>query len=882
MQTLSPFSQTKRETFIDIDSYFGGRIASTSSTLVVGCQNCNSSETTPQKSGEVYVYTPSPTRSFWTASQILTADTVTFLGEHVALHAELIVATGDAPLSLGTSQSIADFPTRAVIFQRPPPAAAGKERDGVRGGYSQLQVLTVPNPTSYTISEIAVYDETIALSASKYSQSLNPNEIYIYYPSTPRFGRGGQSSGPKGKSKAAVQWSLHQTLNNLGSTFVLNFYLSIQGNNLVYSSFHATKDQVILYKRYSLTGQWEHSAVSGVDVFEANGGTYDLFATLTPDQKLYFVNLGATTAPTLFKPIDLNPSSFHCLEIFVGDHFGDGWDSAVLTMEAPSGHKVSYAPACDTYNPISYRYCPFSSDDRGVYKLRVEHVQEASFSWEIMWKVYDERTREWYFGTHATEMDFEWSERFTDFTARRMEHLHLNVTACAQCALLPRAHTSAKPKPKPQSQPSLKHLRSLHGKSVTTSPTMSPAPTIEVTGLEPSSSLYFKMSNAASDTSTWFDSENSGTNYYISDVKGKKLFQTGTACTNGVSELSCWVELPDGDYLARVGGALDASVNRQWKFCGGIHYQAKQTELYFSVEYGVCTPSLARSHANVCNNVLKVTTLYIEIQLLGDFSLSHSLASGASQEIKSFIDRFLSKTLGHVSVSLDVTSTAFTDSSALVGVLVGLSSLGEDEASVLVSVLKDSSLVGLEKSTLALHGVHGIEAMSLQSIKYFDEMEDMQAIDESSFHLITDFVTGDMAADGVLDENEIEFSSSSGKMNYFQFKNNWYVFGSAGVTLAILFAVVFFYAEMGGSSSPTMLPSPDAGLSPDKTSQVAAILDRSLYKIVVVSTANTTTGTPTTTTTASKPRPGSVDKAGRGRGKKGKSAKKMVKKLTVV
>jgi hypothetical protein len=260
---------------------------------------------------------------------------------------------------------------------------------------------------------------------------------------------------------------------------------------------------------------------------------------------------------------------------------------------------------------------------------------------------------------------------------------------------------------------------------------------------------------------------------------------------SGLAEVSCWAELPEGDYVARVGGALDGSVTRQWKFCGGIHYQAKQTELYFSVEFGVCIASLARSHSNVCNNVLKVTTLYVEIHLSGDFSLSQSLASGSSQVIKSFIDTFLYKKIGQFSVSADISSTSFEDSSVTVGVLVGVNSLNDAEVSSLVSVLKESAENGLATSSLDLHGEYGIETMSFRSIKYWDEVEDMHAIDESSFHLITNFVTTDL----VLEDRQEHSSTSTMNMKYYfkELEHDWYAYASAAVTLAILVVVVFSF-----------------------------------------------------------------------------------------
>ena len=712
MQTLAPYSRNKHETYVDIDSFFGGSIATTTSLLAVGCQNCNSTEVVPpQQSGEVYLFSPGSGRNQWSVMQILTADRIKFLGEHVAVHNDIIVATGDQYQS-NSVQTIKDFPTCAVIYQRQQDAKDGKN-------FRNQQVLTIPNPSSYVISEIAVFDETVVLSASKYSYLANPNEIYVYYPNTERYG------GMKAKSRP-VQWSLHQTLSSLGQTYVLNFYLNIMGNNLIYSSFDPTKDQVILYKRYTLGGQWEHTATSGVDVFETDVGTSDLFATLTPDMRVYFTNLG--TAGSLFKPIDLNPSSYKCLQITVGDQFGDGWDSAVLSVESPDGSKVTYSPRCDSYNPIMYRYCPHSGQTRGLHKLRVENVENSNFPWEIWWKVYDERAKESYLGTYETGMDFEWSEQFLDFTPRRMRNIHINDTVCTLCSPGPLPRNS-KPKPKPKLSVKSRHL---HGKEATSSPTLSPAPTIEVTGLDTSLSLQIKMSNSGNDASPWFSSENSGTNYYISDVDGKNLYASGTLCVSGMTEVSCWAELKDGEYVIRVGGALDDSNNRQWKFCGGIHYQGKQTELFFSVKYGICYPSLARSHASLCNNVLKVTMLSFDIVVISEAESSVKV-NDLTVTLKSYIDNYLHKRIGQVSSSTNIISSSTNGAVSRLTVLVGVTLINEVEMLSLVSLLQDGGDMEIAPASLEYK-------LFLQSIAFADEVDNFYTVDESSFQLVSNFV----------------------------------------------------------------------------------------------------------------------------------------------
>lgn len=81
-----------------------------------------------------------------------------------------------------------------------------------------------------------------------------------------------------------------------------------------------------------------------------------------------------------------------CLQIWLSDHYRDGWDTAVLTVRAPDLTNDTFHPHCDQVEPFHVRYCPYSPDDEGVYIVKVFAATQARFYWEISWQVLEEST----------------------------------------------------------------------------------------------------------------------------------------------------------------------------------------------------------------------------------------------------------------------------------------------------------------------------------------------------------------------------------------------------------------------------------------------------------------------------------------------------------
>lgn len=445
------------------------------------------------------------------------------------------------------------------------------------------------------------------------------------------------------------------------------------------------------------------------------------------------------------------------------DEFDDGWDVAELIVESPSGVKRSYKTDCDSVNPLVHRYCPLFNDEvesKGIHKMYIVNGKEAKFNWEILWRVYDESTATWLIGDVNTEMDFEWQYHGSSFLNTRVHKLRQNLT-CTVCAANEEeweAHERSHHKSKPKSK-ALQNLRALHSRQETSTPTVSPAPTI----VTDSSKEWnkFEMINAVAGgiTDSWFNADGHGTFFYISDPQGKKLIHSGSACGAGNVAVSCFLKLEDGEYTLRVTGANDLHrLQRRWKFCQGLNYQTSQTELYFSIVDGVCFPVMTRHQTLVCNNVLKVTHLQVEIGLTGDFTnlvgYEKSISVGQLEPISLATSTALQQLLGYEEYSSSVVRIDQASANSILVVIdVGFKHLNENMYSTLQGLefgdVGASSRLKIQNAVLstavssATHDsavVDSLTGVTVHSISIADESVDENSQDESKFQQVTDFI----------------------------------------------------------------------------------------------------------------------------------------------
>ena len=471
------------------------------------------------------------------------------------------------------------------------------------------------------------------------------------------------------------------------------------------------------------------------------------------------------TDQDLNAPVHIKPEGYDCLHIWVQDEFDDGWDVAELIVESPSGIKRSYKTECDSTNPQVHRYCPLFDDadvaqSKGIHKMYIENGKEAKFNWEILWKVYNEATATWLVGDIHTEMDFEWQYHDHLFLNTRLHNARKNLTCtvCPANAAEWETYQRHLHPPKLKSK-ALQNLRALHHRSDTSSPTVSPAPTIAIDYSADWNVIEIVNDNAGGITDPWFDPEGHGTFFYISDPDGKKLVYSGSACGVGNVAVGCYVKLDDGDYTLRVTGANDQhTLQRRWKFCQGLNYQASQTELYFSIVDGVCYPVMTRHQTLVCDNILKVTNLHVEVVLSGDFSSviggdGKSVTLNQLQPIASATSSALQQIFGFVEDSSSVIAVTRSSESTIVLIIdVGFKNLDE---SLYFSTLKTLELGGgtsyrtviqnsiLSAPTSAAYDhsvVDGLSGVSVMKISIADETVDYASEDESSYHKIINFI----------------------------------------------------------------------------------------------------------------------------------------------
>jgi hypothetical protein len=299
-------------------------------------------------------------------------------------------------------------------------------------------------------------------------------------------------------------------------------------------------------------------------------------------------------------------SKWDCLLISLEDHFNDGWDTAKLQVDVPGGDKDFFTSRCDTPNPFQFRYCPADKGDSGLYKFSISNGEEAKFHWEQLWRVYEESTGNWYTGNWDTKMDFEWNSNQAQFVSKKIEHELPNNITCKAC--------KTKPTEKPSSR-----LRQLKTKDHTVHPTISPAPTVQ-TSLGVSGPWQELKLTSTTPTNDWFDSQHKGTSYYISTKDGKRLLSTGTMCPwqANAAGATCWEDYPDGEYILRVGGALDRTTDHLYTFCGAINTQTQESQMVFRVSNGECTIVSHIKSKNFCATSVHITqAAMVEISILG-------------------------------------------------------------------------------------------------------------------------------------------------------------------------------------------------------------------------------------------------------------------------
>lgn len=520
----------------------------------------------------VYIYHGNKEGNSWSSVQRLQIEDepIDRLGRASSIYGDTFISTA--------RQTSSPFTWYTTIFTKAP----GKKP------WSYQQVLRGDN----SIIQLSIHRDTIITSDTSYNS--NEGRVLVYLPSFTRYAddnadsrRLYSSRSLVGKPPPQAKWSLQQQLvsdvprasDYFGQNAEINHNTIVAVIASVPNSNH-----VLVFTRPSY------------------------YSPFTLQQKLtqsssHFANvLGATmiSADTFFPKFHTQTSNWSCLMFALSDQFGDGWDGARLLIEAPDGTSDAYASRCDTPNPFYFRYCPYLPTDTGLYKISIIDAESAKYPWEILYRVKNEATGEWFSGDQHTKMDFHFQN--LTFYPRKMEHLMHNTSSCIAC----------KPKPSPKAKTKPPPHRQL---ADTASPTMAQS---EVDYWQ-----YLVLStNDLADV--WYFNDLTTTSYYISDISGKKLHKVGTKCNDTVFSESCWQVLPDGDYILRVGGALnDDSSSIDWNFCGIAG--GAQEEMIFRVSDGECTAFSKVTRSQYCTDTVGLIAVGKGVVLVSGATMYASL-----------------------------------------------------------------------------------------------------------------------------------------------------------------------------------------------------------------------------------------------------------------
>mmetsp|Transcript_1143 Transcript_1143/g.1850 ORF Transcript_1143/g.1850 Transcript_1143/m.1850 type:complete len:941 (+) Transcript_1143:67-2889(+) len=712
--------------------------------LAVGCKNCNG---THHGGGTVYIYEPSTPDAYnWRQTSSMTTSSTDYfrLGEQdVEISGNTLIAdVGDDISELASSRNVAVFREK------------GKDWD-------HLQVLAV----SSNMTDADLYDETIVIGAADadYDNSATAaGSVSVFYPNTARF-----NLKPKGKP-VPVQWSVQQVLWAPTPTADDNFgnYLSLEGDRMVVGNADI---ELFVFEREQVYGKWSLQQTISVDGTELYGVDLNGATILTSTDDAYKFYTEA--------------SSWDCLIVSIEDHFGDGWDTAQLTVDVPGGEKDYFGVRCDYYNPTQFRYCPTDRSDGGLYKFSVPDAVKAKFFWEIVWRVYEEKTGVWYTGNWDTEIDFHWDVENAEFTHRKVAHtLPSNIT-CKTCPSRPTA------------------TRALKGKDSTVAPTISPAPTLD-TDVD----LTWQWLTLETSGEVWFDTQHKGTSYYISDSKAHRLLSVGTLCPGELTGKQCWEDYPDGDYILRVGGALSPySDTHTFTYCKAVNSIAAASQMIFRVENGNCEILSTTNADGYCANVVDIVEYFsVDLHIIGLSSSFGNVEEGHFAQAIADAISFVSAE--NVKVTKAVTQGSGTWVTLSVGVSSKATGIDFADAEQLEAFEAQITSTFQEKITAVLgslqseetnSGLHSVTSVSFVGLKISGSKEvNMVTMDKPD--MVTNF------ADTSATDYESTSKESVDYVSYVAFAG----YAALVAAVAVVGFVVFTRATRSPAAAPKFTSTP--------------------------------------------------------------------------
>jgi hypothetical protein len=527
----------------------------------------------------------------WTQTAILSAQSAFYLGgTDVEMYDNLILAD----YCTANTATCLEPNSKVLLFE---------EVDGHWDARQTLGYKTPGDfsPTDYSVSSFAVYEDTIVLGYSGYDITYlapltNVGAVYVLEPGL-----------RKGKPQPR-QWSIQQVLFSdvPAANGLFGKDVSIDGNTLLVSG-GATPALYYIFERTTEHGKWSlQQKLTGVGALNAIELRGNAFVSQTAGANTYYYH---------------RTTNWDCLLFELSDHFDDGWDTAQLIIETPHGVETlhgdvdNFEPRCDLPNPITFRYCPKDVGDVGKYRVSVKNGLTAKFRWEILWRVFEERSGLWHIGKWDTVFDMDWTKKKQMEINFYEKVLPTNVT-CEKCP--------SKPTEKPT--PAFRRVLKGNDDQHTHSPTVSQAPTLSVTNIIP----WRKMTLTTSGGNPWFDQHKSAS-YYVSDAEGHHLIHVGTMCPGQTNTVDCWVDLPDGSYIVRIGGHLQTNKALfKWSYCKTVKTLSAETQMVIEIANDDCRILSHHTSVAFCQYALHYdATVIVDVQLLilGAATSSSSLSA---------------------------------------------------------------------------------------------------------------------------------------------------------------------------------------------------------------------------------------------------------------
>eukprot|EP01032_Pedospumella_encystans_P015428 gene15428-17646_t len=561
IQRLTPPETT------DEDQY-GNSLALHKNRLIIGTKGQS------KNSGVAYVYERPSGGLYWSRTarliprdQIIDAN----FGERVALYDNTIAITakndnrGDAIATVLTNGGEPQFNTgSAYIFTDAPGAWSQQQKLRAKDFFDFANpASTEPkDPTTgrrFLGPHIGVNKDSIAVGVTNRDTSNSAaQDVVLIYSTT--FSSGTYTEVPA------------QKLVNTNESGTIPFtYSEIHmdaRNNLIATLASTEQTNAYVFKSFDST--W--SLQQKLQAFEPNAPLNDTSlllpytnnATLEEirsDMNTSFSNAALFGGNLLFRAGDHGGvqirSQFDdrsCLQLWMSDHFLDGWDTAVLTVRAPDLTNDTFHPHCDQVDPFLVRYCPYQPSDEGTYIVKVFAATAARFFWELSWQVTVEATGETYRGDFATKMEFRYNSTSSMFALVSIQNeVVLETAPCFRCTRI--------------------------------------------------ASLSWAQLQIEGNSAFW-PLIVTGAPYYISDYEGRNLTSAGSVC-DGIITSMCYQTMSDGLYILRLGGGPFGRFtgfpmsNASWTGCG--ESGGLRDQLIFRIANSKCTPVQKFTYVSRCS-----------------------------------------------------------------------------------------------------------------------------------------------------------------------------------------------------------------------------------------------------------------------------------------